>query len=54
MSRRVKKYTVYLLTPLLTWEGVEATSKSEAVKECSSGYTPDGVHKFVAVEEDNG
>jgi hypothetical protein len=51
-----RRYTVYLLTPYCTWEGVEASSKKEAVGICqgSSPNELDGneVTRFYAMEED--
>ena len=48
------KYTVHLMTPYCTWEGVEADSEDEAIKKCDIPPEMDGNERctFVADEED--
>lgn len=54
-KKKQKNYTVYLLTPYCSWEGVKAETKEEAISKCSIPYEVDTSGqpvKFVAVEED--
>jgi hypothetical protein len=36
-EKPLQKYTVYLLTPSLSWEEVEARSPEDAIKQCQEG-----------------
>ena len=51
----MKTYTVYMLTPYLTWEDVKAPSKTEAIRQCDNDFPTeydmnDGPYQLVAVE----
>ena len=48
------KFTVHLMTPYCTWEGVEAVSWKEAIKKCHIPPEMDGNERcaFVADEEE--
>ena len=37
----MKTYTVHLLTPYCSWEGVEAKSQKEAMRKCNPIAEPD-------------
>jgi hypothetical protein len=50
----MKTFAVYVMTPCLTWEGVEAKNKNEAIAK----YIPEGTlnlpgnfYTFAAIEE---
>ena len=32
---KMKKFTVYLTQPVLTWEGVKAVNEKDAIKQCT-------------------
>ena len=50
------KFTVYLMTPCLTWEDVEAKNKDEAIRQCENFPIPgeaDGEpHSWLVKKED--
>ena len=47
------KYTVHLLTPYMSWEGVEAKSKKEAIAQCNADPEPDADYQhMVAIREE--
>jgi|GEM_PF-4949162 hypothetical protein len=52
------KYTVYLMVPDITWEGVEAKTKQEAIKKIGNDPTLkyfdwNEKHKFIVEKEQN-
>lgn len=50
----MRTFTVHLLTPYCSWEGVEANNEKEAISHCSPIAEPDAEYQtFVAIEEKN-
>ena len=50
------RFTVHLLTPYITWEGVEADDEDDAIHKC--GFPPeldvnDGPYEHVVWEEED-
>jgi hypothetical protein len=52
-GKRQKVYTVHYLMPILSWEGVKATSEKEAISKCELPPYVDLSEpgKYLAIEE---
>ena len=52
----MSKFTVHLMTPYCTWEGVDAKSKKEAILKCEipPGFDFNEPSTFVAFKENEG
>jgi hypothetical protein len=50
----MKKFTVYLMTPYLTWEEVMAKDEDAAISQCSTeaGFDCNEVQTWLATSED--
>ena len=48
----MKKFTVHLCAPVLTWEGVEAETEQEAIDKCPVPQYYDGAEPMTYLVED--
>ena len=48
------KFTVYLMTPKLTWENVEADNADDAIEQCQNDtcFDADKPERYLAEEEE--
>ena len=52
----MKTYNVHFMSPMLSWEGVEANSEQEAIEQCEIDDRidlSDGPFRFIAEEIDD-